>query len=151
MIKKIFLGVVVLLAAAQFVRPDKNLSATAGPNDIAVKHPVPAKVRALLQRACYDCHSNTTHYPWYAEVQPVGWWLTRHVNEGRRHLDFSAFATYTPKRAKTKIDEVADEVDQRHMPLKSYTWMHPEARLTPAERTLLIDWARSLQDEISPQ
>lgn len=150
MIKKILLGLAVLLAAAQLVRPDKNLAAGPGPDDIAVKHPVPAKVLTVLRQACYDCHSNNTHYPWYAEVQPVGWWLRWHVNDGKRHLNFSEFGSYTAKRAGNKLDQIIEEVEQRAMPLRSYTWMHAEARLSPEEVKLLADWAEALRDEISP-
>lgn len=139
----------VLLIAIQFVKPAWNQSAVASPHDIRTKHAVPADVAALLRRACYDCHSNNTHYPWYAAVQPVGWWLTRHVNDGKRHLDFSEFSTYTTKRAKSKLGEIIEEVESHGMPLKSYTWLHPEARLTPAEIKLITDWAEGLQEEIA--
>jgi hypothetical protein len=148
MIKKIALLLLALIVIAQFIRPAKNVAAVAGPNDIATKHPVPANVAALLQRACYDCHSNNTKYPWYAEVQPAGWWLAEHVNDGKRHLNFSEFAAYTPKRAKTKAGEIVDEVEEKKMPLKSYTWMHPEARLTVEEIKLIIAWAEDLEAEI---
>ncbi|MBI2496655.1 MAG: heme-binding domain-containing protein [Opitutae bacterium] len=149
MIKKILLGLLGLVVLAQFIRPARNESAGTGPNDITVKHPVPATVAGLLQRACYDCHSNHSHYPWYAEVQPVGWWLAWHVNDGKRHLNFSEFAAYTPKRAKTKAGEIGDEVEQQKMPLRSYTWLHPEARLTPAEIKLITDWAEGLEAKIT--
>ena len=142
-------GLLVLLIAIQFVKPAWNQSGVASPNDIRKKYAVPVNVAALLQRACYDCHSNNTHYPWYAAVQPVGWWLTWHINDGRRHLDFSEFGTYAPKRAKSKLGEIIDEVESHGMPLKSYTWMHPEARLTPAEIKLITDWAEGLQDEVA--
>ena len=143
-------GIVILvgLIAIQFVHPARNQSATAGPNAIATNHPVPANVAQILQRACYDCHSNNTHYPWYAAVQPVGWWLNSHVNDGKRHLNFSEFSAYPAKRAKTKAGEIVDEVELRHMPLKAYTWLHPEARLTPAEIALVVDWAENLQEAI---
>jgi hypothetical protein len=149
MIKKIIAGLVVLLAAAQFVRPARNLSAAAGPDDLTAKHPVPARVLTVLQRACYDCHSNHTRYPWYAEVQPVRWWLDSHVNDGKRHLNFSEFGAYSAKRAGKKLEQVTDEVEQHNMPLRSYTWMHREARLTPEEITLLAGWADALRAEIS--
>jgi hypothetical protein len=149
MIKKIILLLLGLVVIAQFIRPAKNVSAVVGPNDISVKHPVPANVAALLQRACYDCHSNNTKYPWYAEVQPAGWWLASHVNDGKRHLNFSEFAAYTPKRAKTKAGEIVDEIEEQKMPLKSYTWMHPEARLTAEEIKLIIAWAEDLEAKIS--
>ncbi len=150
MIKKLLLGLVVLLAAAQFIRPEKNLSAAAGPDDLLAKHPPPPQVRALLQQACYDCHSNNTRYPWYTEVQPVGWWLKWHVDDGKRHLNFSEFGAYSAKRAGKKLEQIADEVEQHGMPLPSYTWMHPGARLTPDEIRLLADWAESLRIEIAP-
>ena len=149
MIKKILLGLLGLLAAAQFVRPQKNLAAGTEPNDINSRHPVPPAVRTVLERACYDCHSNHTRYPWYAEVQPVGWWLNQHVNAGRRHLNFSEFGAYPARRAAKKMAQVADEVEQHTMPLKSYTWIHAAARLTPAESKLVVAWAESLQNEIS--
>lgn len=149
MVKKILFGLVVVLAAAQFVRPQKNLSAGTDPNDINVRHPVPAAVQAVLRRACYDCHSNHTRYPWYAEVQPVGWWLNQHVSNARRHLNFSEFGSYPAKRAAKKMERVAAEVEDHTMPLKSYTWLHAGARLTPAEIKLLVDWAESVQKEIT--
>ena len=151
MIGKFLLAAAVLLGALQFVRPARNSATAPGADDINVKYPVPANVQGLLQRACYDCHSNNTHYPWYANVQPVGWWLTRHVNDGKRHLNFSAFGAYTAKRAASKLGEISDEVAQHSMPLKSYTWMHPEARLTAAEIKLISDWADALHDEIAPE
>ena len=150
MIRKTVVVLGALLLAAQFVRPGRNLSPVPGPNDISVKHPVPAAVQSVLHRACYDCHSNNTRYPWYAEVQPVRWWLDSHINEGKQHLNFSEFGTYPAKRAGKKLDEIIDEVEQRSMPLSSYTWIHTDARLTPADIKLISDWADGLRDEISP-
>jgi len=148
-IKKIMLGLGVLLVLAQFVRPAKNISPTPDTADISGKFAVPPEVKRVLQNACYDCHSNRTRYPWYAEIQPMGWWLARHVKDGKAHLNFSEFATYSAKRTGDKLDEIADEVSQEAMPLPSYKWGHPKARLTAAERKLLIDWADNLHDEIS--
>jgi len=147
--KKILLLLFLLLVAIQFVRPARNDSAGAGPDDISVRHPVPADVNAVLQRACYDCHSNHTRYPWYAEVQPIRWWLDSHINDGKRHLNFSAFGAYTPQRAGKKLQAVSDEVTEHTMPLKSYTWVHSDARLTPAEIKLLAGWADALQEQIA--
>ena len=143
-------GLLVALVLLQFWRPAKNESAAAGPDDINASHPIPVRVQEVLHRACYDCHSDNTHYPWYANVQPVRWWLDSHVNEGKRHLNFSAFGSYNPKQAGKKLDEIVDEVEQQGMPLQSYTWVHAEARLTPAEVKLIAAWADSLRDEIVP-
>ena len=149
MFKKILFLLLALIVVAQFIRPAKNVAAVAGPNDIFVKHSVPANVAALLQRACYDCHSNNTRYPWYAEVQPAGWWLASHVNDGKRHLNFSEFSSYPAKRAKTKAGEIIDEIEEKKMPMKSYTLLHPEARLTPEEIKLIIAWAEDLEAKIT--
>ena len=73
MIKKLFLGLVLLFLAIQFVRPAKNLSPMPGPQDITTKVAMPAEVQRVFAKACYDCHSDHTRYPWYAQVQPVAW------------------------------------------------------------------------------
>lgn len=150
MLRKVLIGLGVLLVAAQFVRPEQNLGARAGPNDINVRHPVPAAVRPLLEHACYDCHSNHTDYPWYARVQPVAWWLDHHIRDAKRQLNFSEFGAYPAKRAARKAEAIADEVEHHGMPLPSYTWMHPAARLTPAEIKLITDWADQLGEQIDP-
>lgn len=141
----VFFG--LALGLLQFWRPARNESLLLSPADLTLQHPVPAPVLALLKRACYDCHSNHTTYPWYANIQPVSWWLMKHVNEGKQHLNFSVFGTYSAKRAGKKAEEIVDEVTHHNMPLPSYTWLHPEARLTPAEIKLLVDWATTLLDQ----
>jgi hypothetical protein len=151
MIKKTLVALVVLLALAQLVRPERNLGTAEGPNYIGLKHPVSPELRGLLQRACYNCHSNHTTYPWYAEIQPVGWWLAYHVKDGRRHFNLSEFGTYNAKREAEKLKETAGEVREGGMPLPSYTWMHPEARLTEAERKLIIDWAEAAKAGLAPR
>jgi len=143
-------GLLVLLLAIQFIRPEKNLGNAAGPGELKAHQPVPPAVQDLLERACYDCHSNHTRYPWYANVQPVAWWLAAHIEDGKRHLNFSEFASYPAKKAAKKAAEIGDEVGEHQMPLKSYTLMHPEARLTPAEIKLLTDWAEALHDRLAP-
>ncbi|HTL68673.1 MAG TPA: heme-binding domain-containing protein [Lacunisphaera sp.] len=149
-LRRLAAGLGVALLLAQLWRPARNEAPPGGPNDIAAKHAVPPPVQALLQRACYDCHSNHTRYPWYAEVQPVRWWLDDHISEGKRHLNFSEFGTYTDRRAAKKLDEIVDEVGGHTMPLTSYKWMHRDARLTPADTKLLTDWADGLRAEIEP-
>ena len=148
LLKKILLGLVVLFVAIQFFRPTKNIAARPSENDIADHYPTPPAVKQLLAVACYDCHSDTTRYPWYADFQPVGWWLASHVDDGKKHLNFSQFATYSPKRAAGKLDELIDEVTDHEMPLASYRLGHPDARLTPAQIKLLTDWADGVRQQI---
>ncbi|MFM6953690.1 MAG: heme-binding domain-containing protein [Sphingobacteriaceae bacterium] len=145
---KILLGLVVILLLAQFVRPEKNTASGIQPNDIFTAYPASEEVQAIAKKACYDCHSNNTVYPWYANVQPVAWWIDDHVKEGKRELNFSEFTAYTPKRARHKLEEVAEQVNEHEMPLNSYTWIHAEARLTDTELKLLADWAKATRETI---
>jgi len=141
-------GLLLVLAALQLHRSPRNTGLPEGPESIVAREQVPAGVRQILARSCYDCHSNHTKYPWYAAVQPVAWWLNDHVTEGKSELNFSAFAGYDAKRAVRKLHAVADEVHERHMPLKSYLLAHPEAKLTDADVALVTAWAEDLADEI---
>jgi hypothetical protein len=150
--KKIFLlGCALLFVAIQFARPQKNLStAPAGQDDLATHYAAPPEVRRILETACYDCHSDRTRYPWYAEVQPVGWFLASHVRDGKRELNFSEFAAYTTHTQAKKLEALSDRVEGRDMPLKSYTWIHRDAILTDGQITTLSDWAAALKDKIEP-
>ena len=119
---KLLLALAALLLVIQVFRPAKNLAAAepfTGPNEITVLHPASPEVKQILAVACYDCHSNRTRYPWYAEVQPVSWWLANHIRDGKRHLNFSEFGTYNAKRQAKKLDEIVDEVKDHGMPLSS--------------------------------
>jgi hypothetical protein len=145
--KKIFLGVAVTLVAIQFVRPAKN-DAPAGPDDLTAKYAPPPEVKRMLETACYDCHSNRTRYPWYAHVQPVGWWLASHINDGKDALNFSEFGSYSAHRQAKKLQSLSDEVTEHSMPLKSYTWIHHDAIFSDTQIKTLADWADSLAEKI---
>ena len=109
-----------------------------------------AVVKNVLKKACNDCHSNYTNYPWYCRIQPVGWWIQHHVNEGKHHLNFSDFASYTQKRQVHKLNDMAEVMEEGEMPLSSYTLIHKEAKLTDAENKLLAEWAKNLSHQINP-
>jgi hypothetical protein len=144
MIKKILLALLAVLVIIQFFRPDKNES-----NDltyaITKKYEVPAEVDEILKVSCNDCHSNKTEYPWYANVQPVAWWLNDHVEDGKRHLNFSEFTNRPIAIQNHKWEEVAEMVEKKEMPLADYTYLglHSEANLSEEQRELLISWAKS--------
>jgi hypothetical protein len=112
-------------------------------------YPTPPEVRQLLIVACYDCHSDTTRYPWYANIQPAAWWLASHVNDGKEHLNFSEFGSYSSKRAARKLQQCIDELDDGTMPLKSYKIVHTDARLTDAQIKTLSDWAEGIHDQLA--
>lgn len=139
--KKTLIILAVILIIIQFIRPSQNKSTTSQTNDIGVVMNVPDDVSIVLRKACYDCHSNNTNYPWYANIQPVAWWLNNHIEEGKDELNFSEFGNYKLKRKLKKFNEIAGEVTDGEMPLNSYTWIHKEAILTKEEANSLINWA----------
>lgn len=147
--KKILLTLLAILIIIQFIRPAKNISNGVAATDIARIYNVPADVQDILRVSCNDCHSNNTEYPWYTNIQPVGWWMQHHVNEGKEHLDFSAFGKYPPKRQHHKLEEVVEQVEGDHMPINSYLWIHKDARLSAEQKALLIKWAKGLMDQIA--
>lgn len=125
-------------------------------NDISAVVTVPDSVHALLKTACYDCHSNYTNYPWYSNIQPIGWWLKDHIDEGKGHLNFQEFALVKANdRYKTvalrqdhKLEEVLESQEDKWMPLDSYTWIHKEAKLSDSQRKLIIDWVNTARKEL---
>jgi len=142
MLKKILLGLGVVLITIQFIRPEQNLSDDQTHN-IALKYPVPGEVKQILEIACNDCHSNKTVYPWYSKIQPMGWWLANHVNQGKRELNFSTFTRMPVAIQKHKLDETIEMVEDNQMPLESYTFLglHKGANLTNTQRKILVKWA----------
>lgn len=151
MLKKILLASAVVLIGIQFFQPKRNLSTRPSPNDLTTLHPPPEDVRHLLEVSCYDCHSDHTRYPWYAAISPINWWLASHVNDGKDHLNFSEFGTYTAKRAARKLQQCVDELDDHSMPLPSYKIVHTDARLTDAQVKALSDWFDSVRESIAPE
>lgn len=141
--KKIFWIIAALLVIIQFIRPAKNTGEVYGNDDIAHSVNVPTDVKNILERACNDCHSNNTVYPWYTNIQPLGWWINHHVDEGVGELNFSKFNTYKLRRKLHKLEELAEQVKEHEMPLSSYTLIHKKAVLTEQEQTVLMQWALS--------
>lgn len=97
-----------------------------------------AATRALAARACFDCHSNETRWPWYSRVAPVSWVVAHHVAEGRAALNFS-----NPAASRFGADRAARAVRDHAMPPFYYTWLHPDAALSPAERQTLAAGLRA--------
>lgn len=146
--KKFLLILLAILVIIQFIRPARNTSTETSPNHIASRYDIPADVKPILDKACNDCHTNNTYYPWYSNIQPVGWWLQYHVNEGKEHLNFSEFLSYDAKKQDHKMEELIEMVKEKEMPLDSYTWTHTDARLTDQEREVLVNWAEGIRKNI---
>lgn len=142
-VKKVMIGLLTILVVMQFFRIDKENPAVLVENDfIEITKPNQEAI-ALLRSACYDCHSNETEYPLYSNIAPISWWLADHIEEGREHMNFSVWGTYSEKKQKHKLHECYEEVEEGEMPLESYTYTHAEAKLSAEQRELLEDWFKS--------
>lgn len=146
MFRKIMYVLLAAFIVIQFIHPAKNTSKGLQPNTIGNNYAIPADVKTILGKACNDCHSNNTRYPWYAKIQPVDWWLNKHVVDGKKDLNFDEFTNRAPRYQYHKMEEVIEMVKEREMPLKSYTWTHKDARLNSNEREKLTGWAQSVMD-----
>src|SRR5215213_10144647 len=145
---KILIGILILLIVIQFIRPSRNSGNAFGRNDFTHELQVSDTIMHILKVSCFDCHSNHTSYPWYAEINPVGWWLNNHVNEGKRELNFSEFAAYPLKKQNKKLEEMADQVKEHEMPLSSYTLIHKDAKLSEQQINSLVLWTEQARAEI---
>jgi hypothetical protein len=147
MIKKILIVLALALVVIQFIRPAQNLSANTT-NDISTLYPMPSDVKLIVDKACADCHSNKTAYPWYATLQPVAFWLADHVNEGKSEFNYNEFASYRIAKQNHKLEEVIEQIKEGEMPLYSYTLIHRDANLTDAEKATLINWCQNIMDTL---
>ena len=146
MFKKIMLVLLVALIIIQFIHPKKNKTEGVQPNYIGNSFTIPADVKTILGKACNDCHSNNTAYPWYSKIQPVDWWMNNHVRDGKKGINFDEYTNKSLRYQYHKMEEVIEMIEDGKMPLSSYTWIHKDAILTAGEKAKLIDWAHSIMD-----
>ena len=146
--KKILIVLLMVFIIIQFFPIDKtNPITNEGMDFLKIKN-TPEPIAKLIRNSCYDCHSNETKYPFYSNIQPVAWLLKNHIDEGRKELNFSTFATYEPKRQAHKLEEAAENVEQKKMPLESYTLGHSDAKLSDEQRKQLVNYFRMVQKQI---
>ncbi|MGN6646969.1 MAG: heme-binding domain-containing protein [Cytophaga sp.] len=143
--KKILIGLLVLLVLIQIIRVDKTNPPVDVNNDFITVTKAPVEIAAVLKTACYDCHSNETKYPWYFNVAPISWWAKDHVNDGRKHLNYSIWNTYNKERQNHKLEEMYSEVEEGEMPLSSYTIVHGDAKLTAEQKKALTEWLKTVK------
>lgn len=141
--KRILKALLILFIVIQFFQPDKNNNDVYSDKSISTVVPVPDTVMHLLKTGCYDCHSNNTNYPWYTNIQPVGWWMKNHITEGKQHLNFDEFEQYEKEKMLDKLKDIKKSQVQSWMPISSYTLMHKNAIFSDAEKQSIIRWADS--------
>lgn len=134
--KKIIFAIVVILIGIQFIPVERTNPPIQSDFD------APADVKAIIKKACYNCHSNETKWVWYTKIAPVSFLTASDVGDGRKHLNFSDWNKYANKFAKVK-EEIWEEVREENMPPWQYRIFHSEAQLTQEEKNILRNWASS--------
>jgi hypothetical protein len=139
-LRVLLIALLIILTAMQFYHPQKNDNQYREVAAFETETGVNAEVKTILESKCYDCHSNQTVYPWYANVAPVSLWIDDHIVEGREHFDASEWVSYDIEKKDHKLEELIEEVEEDKMPLPSYTWIH--GNISGEEKEMLIQWAR---------
>lgn len=147
MIKKILLALVAILVIMQFFGIDKTNPPVDPSQDFLQSRAVSGEMATLIRTACYDCHSNTTKYPWYTSVAPVSWWINGHITEAREHLNFSEFATYSEDDREHLMKECTEVLREKEMPMLSYMLVHWNAWISEEERESLAEFFERQADK----
>lgn len=142
-------GLVVVLIVIQLIPTELPATSSDNAGDIIKSGLVSQNVATLLKTSCYNCHSHETEYPWYSHVAPTSWLIAHDVREAREELNFSTWSDYDLRKMLSKLEDIATEVGEGHMPMPIYTVMHPSARLSDEQRELIIAWTETAMDMVA--
>lgn len=142
LLKKVFLGLLIIFVIFQVFGPDQNQGSLAANDAFLEETNPPENVKIILKETCYDCHSDVTRYPWYNNITPINYWLANHIKGGKKHFNISSWEGNSIKRKDHKFEELIEMVENKEMPLKSYTWTHSEAKLSKEQIKAVVDWAK---------
>ena len=146
--KKIIAFIIVVLIAIQLYPVDKPEVIVDNPNDLIATTTIPKNIASKLKGACYDCHSNESKLPWYSNIAPSKWWVYKHINKGRKELNFSNWNTYNKEDKAELLDDISTVLYDEEMPLKNYTVFHSEAKLTDEDKEAIINWTDEILESL---
>jgi hypothetical protein len=150
-IKKILVALLVVFIIMQFFGPDRNEGDMATVDAFLLETNPPSDVNSILETTCFDCHSDVTTYPWYNKITPVNYWLADHIEDGKKHFNASAWDSYSLKKKDHKMDELIEEVEEKEMPLESYTYTHGDANLTDEQIAAVVAWGKEVRYQYKVQ
>ncbi|MFV8376996.1 heme-binding domain-containing protein [Flavobacterium sp. LB1P71] len=149
-IKKILIIGFFIFLLMQLYQPARNESfeqeLTA---NFTKMYDVPKNVETILRTSCYDCHSNNTNYPLYSYIQPARFFMEEHIKDGKKDLNFNAFGNYSKRKQENKLEAIIKQIKSDEMPLASYTLLHKNAIVTPAQKEEIINWINKTKDSLS--
>jgi len=146
--KGVLIVLFIALAGMQFIPANSNQDTSTPSADFIKTFDPPIEVALILKKSCYDCHSNNTRYPWYGHIQPVKWYLEKHVSGGKSELNFNEFASWSLRKQRNKLESMIHQIEQDEMPLTSYTWMHADAQISPEKNSLIVGYLTTLHDNL---
>jgi hypothetical protein len=146
--KNIFLLIILIFIGIQFIRIDKSNPGSAPELDFNFQQNEYSVMNKLVEDACYDCHSNTTKYPWYSNISPFSWVVKHHVNEGREYLNFSTWTEYSKDERFDLLYESSKKISTKEMPPKGYMILHSKAKISTRDRYLLAEWFKEIAENI---
>lgn len=135
----------ILFIGVQFIPKDNNRQLHISKYDIRNLYIIPKNTLKMIEKSCFDCHSNNTDYPWYSKIQPVRYFLDNHIREGKNMLNFSEFGNYSERRKRNKIRSIISQIQEGKMPISTYTIIHREADLSNQDKKIIIDWFNSIK------
>ena len=144
----ILLIIAAILVLIQFIPAERPEYTAKNPDDLIVNNQIPEDISAILKNACYDCHSNETNYPWYAHVYPVKLLIYKDVKKGREALNFSNWESLKKLDKASVLDDIGGEVLEGDMPMKIYTCMHSDAKLSIGQRNEIAAWSEEFADAL---
>ena len=151
-VKRVLLGLVVLLVLIQLVQPKRTNPPVIESRSLQAHVQVPPQVQMILQRSCYNCHSSSTVWPWYSYVAPVSWLVADDVNQSRTHINFQDWkAQESPKEATEHLGLICEEVRNHDMPPLDYRIVHRNAPLSDDEVKVVCSWSESFISPSGPE
>ena len=146
------IGIIVIVLGfllIQFYRPARINPAIVAAETLESSTEVTENVGEILAKSCNDCHTNNTDWRWYSNFAPMSWGMVDHVEDGRKHLNFSKWSTYDDKRKDHKLDEICEQVETKEMPFYQYVWIHWDAELSQEEIKTLCDWTKAERQKLT--
>ena len=130
----------VIFVVIQMFRPDRISKPVDTNLDYISYVQITPELKGMIDRACKDCHTYQTEWPWYSNIAPVSWFIVHDVNEGREHINLSEYGRYPVDKQIRILEEMCEEIQDNEMPLKMYKFMHSEAKLTDEEKQQLCEF-----------
>ena len=138
---RILIGVPAFLLLIQFLGPEKSNPPIDPLRTIEAHLKITSEVSAIFERACQNCHSHKTEWPWYSNVAPVSWFVIDNVNFGRSFMNLSDWAQYDGEEVIRLLEQTCELVKAGEMPTLPYQWMHDESHLSEQDIQAICEWA----------